>query len=114
MSNPLDIHVWTTVPQDGCPFAGNKETHPGWHAESVFGVGIPVAVSGIEENRARTLVRYVCPSCRAVWDTTWNCSTNEMGQQFGDRFVIYTERFKSPVRGGVSFPAGPSDIFQSA
>lgn len=76
------------------------------------GLGVPVAVSGIEENREWLQVRYVCPHCRHIWDMSYDCSDNEMGQQFGDRFVMDRERLIAPRDlDGVTFPAGPSSRF---
>jgi len=69
-------------------------------------------VSGIEENREWMQVRYVCPHCRHVWDMSYDCSGNDMGQQFGDRFIRDRERLVAPLNlGGVTFPAGPAEMF---
>ncbi len=82
-----------------------------------MGLAIPVAVSGIEENRSSVYVRYVCPYCRHVWDTAYNLSDNELGEQFGDRFISDRERKVSP-QGQVAPPfqralpgcSSPSDV----
>ena len=115
MADVMDVIVWSVIPQDTCPFALDGDgDHPDWTDDPMAGLGIPVAVSGIEENRQWMQVRYICPHCRHIWDMGYDCTDGVMGEQFGDRFIRDAERKVAPKgHGGCVFPAGPADQFES-
>ena len=82
--------------------------------DPLYGLGIPVAISGIENNREWVSVRCICPRCRSVWDCSQavDNSVSELSQ-FEDRYIRgYEEGLSAPPMGGVPFPAGPTRLFQ--
>jgi hypothetical protein len=69
-------------------------------------LAIPVAV-GQEEDE--TIIRYVCPDCRATWDRAFPQVTAL--EEFTDRFVpISTRRIaRETARGWVAWPSAELD-----
>jgi len=61
--------TFSAIPMDCCP---NPKCDG---IDELWAYGLPVAVSGIEKNRTRAVIRYVCPQCRLVWDCDWNLTT---------------------------------------
>ena len=85
--------------------------------DPLFGLGVPVAISGIENNRQWVSVRYICPRCRSVWDCSHSTAAGSLSQleQFKDRYIAgYEEGLVAKPAGGIPFPAGPSRLFKKA
>ena len=106
--------TWSPIPMDACHRCFKERgVDP---KDPLYGLGLPVAVSGIENNRQWVSVRYICPRCRSVWDCSWSpegftidgCSLD----QFEDRYIEgYEEGLVAKPLQGVMFPAGPSSLF---
>ena len=82
--------------------------------DALYGLGLPVAISGIENNRESVWVRYVCPRCRSVWDCSWALEPDDLPGlgHFQDRYIRgYEEGLTANPTRGVPFPAGPTRLF---
>ena len=104
--------VWNPIPMDAChscfDSGGTRREDP------LYGLGFPVAVSGIESNRQWVSVRYICPTCRSVWDCSFDVQAGPLGDlgQFRDRYISgYEEGLRAMPMQDVPFPAGPAKLF---
>ncbi len=104
-----DELTFSPIPMDVCHPCAKKRALRGKRDDVLYGLGMPVAVSGIETNRGWVTVRYVCPWCRNIWDCSHACDGETLGKlgQFEDRYVIDNEGVKAYVQDEVPFPAGP-------
>ena len=105
--------TWSPIPMDACHKCfkerGVQEEDP------LHGLGLPVAVSGIENSREWVSVRYICPRCRSVWDCSHSTAPGGLSKldQFEDRYIRgYEEGLVAEPMEDVAFPAGPSTFFK--
>lgn len=77
--------------------------------------GMPVAFAGPLNDR---IIRYVCPSCRLVWDISWDVAALAQSfpsyAPFSDTFIRVHEGLEAYCQDGVEMPAGPRSAFVRA
>ena len=79
------------IPMDCCPHCPTDPPH-----------GMPVAATG---RPTEGVVRYVCPQCRLIWDTSWS-----LGEEpFWDHLIPARAKVRSFPQQGIAFPAGPRE-----
>jgi len=102
--------TWSPIPMDICHRCPYTKDDP------LYGNAVPVAVSGIENNREWVSVRYICPRCRSVWDCSFSPNMLNLNQ-FEDEYISGHEAgfVSQPMGDGleaIHFPAGPSRLFK--
>lgn len=94
---------FSIIPLDCCP-------HCDALPEERWGIGIPVAIS--IQGPQRWIVRNTCPTCRLIWDTSWNVSGDEAYGPFDDGFIRYSVGVRSYPQGASVFPVGPRHLLE--
>ena len=100
---------FNVIPMDFCPRCPIPAHPDGVH------YGMPVALAG---TLAEPIVRYVCPSCRLVWDMSWDVAA--IAQffpsygPFSDTFIRVHEGLEAHRQDGIEMPAGPRSAFVRA
>lgn len=92
------MFTFSVIPMDCCPRC--RRGTPG-----SFDLGVPVAIAPTADGGQ--VVRNVCPSCRLLWDTSWNVSGDRGYGPFNDDFIRHAEGVESHPQAGMKFPAGP-------
>ena len=97
---------FAVIPMDFCPRCPSPSHPDGVH------YGMPVAFAGPLDHR---IFRYVCPSCRLVWDMSYDLSgpgvVRPDGGTFSDTFVRDAEGLEAHRQGEIDLPAGPRSAF---
>ena len=93
---------FSVIPLDCCPRCKQYDGER-------LGIGMPVAVA--EANGYR-VVSNVCPSCRLIWDTSWNVAGDRSYGPFEDMFIRSSAGVESRPQGGSVFPAGPRHLLE--
>lgn len=74
--------------------------------------GTPVALAGTLK---QPIIRYICLSCRLVWDISWDVAglANDFPsyRTFSDTFIRDAEGLEAHRQGGIDLPAGPRSAF---
>ena len=100
---------FNVIPMDFCPRCPIAARLDDVH------YGMPVALAGPLNDR---IIRYVCPSCRLVWDSSWDVAAlarffPSYGP-FSDTFIRDHERLEAHRREDIELPAGPRSAFVRA
>jgi hypothetical protein len=105
--------TFTGIPMDYCPRCKKK---PGGVVAQSKRPPVPVAVSGLGTEDC--VIRYVCSSCRLIWDCFYDMKDSDdffNTGPFEDETILWREGLEShptPGINGVPFPAGPKKILK--
>ena len=99
---------FTGIPMNYCPRCTEK---PNGVFEQAKRPPVPVATSGLGGEGC--CVRYVCPTCRLIWDTVWDMAGDFFNTgPFDDDLILAHEGLESHPTGEVPFPAGPKELLR--